>query len=54
MTMFKKLRNPLVLMLTGKTRVKGLSKMGMFGKLFPEPELDAPLTLGTDAAVAAA
>ena len=53
MTMFKKLSHPLVLMLTGKTRVKGLSKMGLFGKLFPEPELDAALRLPTDAAAAA-
>ena len=54
MRMFKKLSNPLVLMLTGKTRVKGFSKMGLFGKLFPQPELDAPLRLEPDAAAAAA
>jgi putative sterol carrier protein len=52
MTMFKKIRNPMLLMLSGKIRVRGFSKMGQFGKLFPEPKLDAPLTL--EAARAAA
>lgn len=52
MTMFKKLRHPMLLMLTGKIRVNGFSNMGVFGKLFPEPRLDAPMRLGA-ASVAA-
>jgi len=54
MTMFKKLRNPALLMLTRKIRVRGLSKMGTFGKLFPDPQLDAPMRLGVESAAAAA
>jgi hypothetical protein len=54
MTMFKKVQNPLLLMLTGKIRVRGFAKMGTFGKLFPDPQLDAPLRLGVEAAAAAA
>ncbi|MCA1647732.1 MAG: DinB family protein [Chloroflexi bacterium] len=53
MAMFKKLRNPLVLMLTGKIRVKGFSKMGTFGKIFSEPELDTPMKVVPNAAAAA-
>jgi hypothetical protein len=53
MTMFKKLRNPMLRMLTGKIRVKGFSKMETFGKLFSEPELDTPMriTPSTSAAI---
>jgi hypothetical protein len=54
MTMFKKLRNPALLMLTGKIRVRGFSKMGTFGKLFPEPPLDTPLRVEADSVAAAA
>ena len=54
MTMFKKLRNPALLMLTRKIRVRGFSKMGTFGKLFPDPDLDAPLSLSPQEAAAAA
>ncbi len=54
MTMFKKLRNPALLMLSGKIKVKGFSKMGTFGKLFPDPDLDAPLRLAAANAAAAA
>jgi hypothetical protein len=54
MTMFKKLRNPALLMVTGKIRVRGFSKMGSFGKLFPDPDLDTPLSLPTETSAAAA
>ena len=35
-----KMSSPPVLMLTGQLKVKGLGKMGTFGKLFPEPKPD--------------
>lgn len=35
-----KMSPPPLLMLTGQMKVKGLSKMGTFGKLFPEPRPD--------------
>ncbi|HEX5070354.1 MAG TPA: SCP2 sterol-binding domain-containing protein [Vicinamibacterales bacterium] len=38
--MVAKMSSPPVLMLTGQLKVKGLGKMGTFGKLFPEPRLD--------------
>ncbi len=41
--MFKRIQNPMLLMLTGRIKVKGLGKMGQFGKLFPPPKLDEPL-----------
>jgi hypothetical protein len=41
-------------MLTGKIRVRGLPRMGTFGKLFPDPPLDAPLRVGPESAAAAA
>jgi hypothetical protein len=40
MRMFKKLTPPPLLMLTGRMRVKPLSKLGTFGKLFAEPAPD--------------
>lgn len=53
MTMFKKLRNPAMLMLTGKIKVRGFTRMGTFGKLFPDPDLDAPMNLSAATAAAA-
>ena len=38
-------RLPPLLMLTGKMKVKGLMKMGTFGKLFPEPKPDQIITV---------
>ncbi len=35
-----KMHNPMLAMLTGKIKVKGIRKMGTFGKLFAEPPLD--------------
>jgi hypothetical protein len=40
----KHMRNPLLLMLTRKLKVRGMSKMGTFAKLFPEPKPDQILT----------
>jgi hypothetical protein len=37
------LQNPMLLMLTGKIRVKGFGKMGTFGKLFSPPKPDQVL-----------
>jgi hypothetical protein len=54
MAMFKKVSNPMLLMLSGKIRVRGFRKMGMFGKLFAEPALDTPLVLNVPSAAAAA
>ena len=54
MAMFKKVSNPMLLMLRRRIRVRGLSKMGTFGKLFPEPELDTPMTLPPEAAATVA
>jgi putative sterol carrier protein len=39
-----KMASPPMLMLTGKMKVKGLMKMGTFGKLFPEPKPDQILS----------
>ena len=50
MAMFKKVSSPILLMLTRKIRVKGFSRMGTFGKLFPQPELDAPMKVPSEAA----
>jgi hypothetical protein len=38
--MFKKLANPMLLMLTGKLRARPLSKLPTFGRLFADPPLD--------------
>jgi putative sterol carrier protein len=35
-----KMTPPPILMLTGQMRVKGITKMGLFGRLFPEPKSD--------------
>ena len=43
--MIAKFKSPIVLMLTGEMKVKGMGKMGMFGKLFPEPKPDQVLAL---------
>ena len=40
-----KAASPPLLMLTGKMKVKGLMKMGTFGKLFPEPKPDQIITV---------
>jgi putative sterol carrier protein len=37
---FTKVKNPMVLMLTGKIKVKGFGALGTFGKLFPPPSAD--------------
>ena len=50
MAMFKKVSNPMLLMLTRKIRVRGFSRMGTFGKLFPQPKLDAPMKVPSEAA----
>ena len=39
----RKMGSPMMLMLTGKMKVKGMSKMGTFKKLFPEPKPDTQL-----------
>jgi hypothetical protein len=39
--MSAKTTNPMLLIVTRQVRVKGLSRMGTFGKLFPDPEPDA-------------
>ena len=46
MAMFKKTANPMLLMLSGKMRVKGMRRFGTFGKVFAEPPLDRKLTTG--------
>jgi hypothetical protein len=40
MRLFKKLANPMLLMLTGKMKVRPFSRMGTFGRLFSDPPLD--------------
>lgn len=41
--MGKNMKNPLMLMLTRKIRVRGFAKMGTFGKLFPPPRAGRPV-----------
>jgi hypothetical protein len=43
--MIRQATNPMVAMLTGKIKVKGVTKMGQMRKLFPEPGPDDPLPL---------
>src|SRR5207247_369506 len=40
---FNRIGNPVVAMLTGRQRVRGLRNMGRFGKLFGALNLDAPV-----------
>lgn len=42
--MIRRMSNPMVAMLTGKVRVKGLTRMGRMQKIFREPKLDDRLT----------
>jgi hypothetical protein len=53
---FAKVKNPMLLMLTGKIKVKGFRGLGAFGKLFPPPSADPkrtwPVTLELAAAPA--
>ena len=42
-SMFHGIKNPMVMMFTRQMRVKGLGKMGAFGKLFPQPAPDTVL-----------
>jgi putative sterol carrier protein len=44
MATFKKTANPMLLMLTGKMRVKGMRRFAAFGKVFKEPPLDRRLS----------
>ena len=37
-------RNPMLLMLTGKIKVKGFRALSTFGKLFPSPNADPQRT----------
>ena len=41
--MWNNMQHPMVMMLTRQIRVKGLSKMGRFGKVFPTPGADTVL-----------
>jgi hypothetical protein len=45
--MFKSMQHPMLLVVTGQIKVKGISKMGTFGKLFHEPGLDDPFAAAT-------
>lgn len=40
LVMIRQISNPMIAMLTGKVKIKGLSKMGRMRKLFPEPGPD--------------
>jgi putative sterol carrier protein len=40
LTTMRGMQNPLVAMLTGKVKIQGFQKMGLFGKLFAEPKPD--------------
>lgn len=41
---FARIRNPMLLMLTGKIKVKGFGALATFGKLFPAPNADPERT----------
>jgi hypothetical protein len=41
---FARIRNPMLLMLTGKIKVKGFHGLSRFGKLFPAPTVDPERT----------
>ena len=46
LAMIRRAVNPAVAMLTGRVRVRGLSKLPMFLRLFPQPRPDQPITVG--------
>jgi hypothetical protein len=41
---FAGIRNPMLLMLTGKLRIKGFRTLGTFGKIFPQPSANPDRT----------
>lgn len=45
LAMIRRAVNPAVAMLTGRVRVRGLSKMPRFLRLFPQPQPDQPITV---------
>jgi putative sterol carrier protein len=45
LAMIRRAVNPAVAMLTGRVRVRGLSKMPTFVRLFPQPAPDRPITV---------
>jgi hypothetical protein len=45
LAMIRRVVNPAAAMLTGRVRVRGLSKMPRFLRLFPQPPPDQPITL---------
>jgi putative sterol carrier protein len=49
-----RMSNPMLLMLTGKNKVKGFSKMGTFGTLFPSNQPDRPWRTTTELVAATA
>jgi hypothetical protein len=46
LAMIRRVVNPAAAMLTGRVRVRGLSKVPTFLRLFPQPQPDQPITVG--------
>ena len=49
LAMIRRAVNPAVAMFTGRVRVRGLSKMPTFLRLFPQPAPDQPITVRANA-----
>jgi putative sterol carrier protein len=45
LAMIRRAVNPMVAMLTGRVRIRGLTRMSKFQRLFPQPDPDQPLTI---------
>jgi hypothetical protein len=45
LAMIRRAINPMVAMLTGKVRIRGLTRMPRFQRLFPQPDPDQPLAM---------
>jgi putative sterol carrier protein len=45
LAMIRQAINPMVAIFTGKVRIRGLTKMSRFQRLFPQPDPDQPLMM---------
>jgi putative sterol carrier protein len=45
LAMIRRAINPITAIFTGKVRIRGLTRMPRFQRLFPQPDLDQPLTM---------
>ena len=45
LAMIRRAINPMAAIFTGKVRIRGLTRMSRFQRLFPQPDPDQPLTI---------